>query len=74
MCRVSPDPIRLPPPIPVCRYHALMQPHLIVAAIAKARRGIAQYRDIMPQLPTVNVAEDKTFQYRFNVFHRTSDS
>ena len=46
---------------------------MLVAAIAKARRGIAQYRDIMPQLPTVNVAEDKAFQYRFNAFHRTSD-
>ena len=40
------------------------------AAIAKARRGIAQYLDIMTQLPSVNVADDKAFQRRFNAFYR----
>ena len=47
-----------------------MQPEMIVAAIAKARRGIARYLDIMAQLPTVNVVEDKAFQRRFNAFYR----
>ena len=49
-----------------------MQPEMIVAAIAKARRGIARYLDIMAQLPTVNVVEDKAFQRRFNAFYRFS--
>lgn len=44
-----------------------MPPDTVVAAIAKARRGIAQYPDMMEQLPAVNVAEDKAF-------HRRSDS
>lgn len=50
-----------------------MQRDMILTAIAKARRGIAQCLDIMTQLPTVNVAEDKVFQRRFNGFFRISD-
>lgn len=41
-----------------------------MAAIAKARPGIAQYLEIMEQLPGVNVAEDRIFQRRFNAFYR----
>jgi hypothetical protein len=42
----------------------------IVKAIKKARTGISQYIEIMDLFPTVNVAENREFQRKFNAFYR----
>ena len=42
----------------------------VVQAIEKARKGIAQYLEIMAMFPSVNAARDQAFQKKFNAFYR----
>jgi len=42
----------------------------VVAAINKARKGIAQYLEIMGLLPNVDVGRDRNFQRMYNAFYR----
>jgi len=42
----------------------------VVAAINKARKGIAQYLEIMGLLPNVDVSRDRNFQRKYNAFYR----
>jgi hypothetical protein len=42
----------------------------IATAIEKARKGIAQYLEIMDLLPYVDVSRDRTFQRKYNAFYR----
>lgn len=39
-------------------------------AIARARKGISQYLEIMTLFPAVDVASDRDFQRKFNAFYR----
>jgi len=48
----------------------IMEKREIAALIEKARKGIAQYLEIMQLFPSVNVAEDRDFQRKFNAFYR----
>jgi len=47
-----------------------MEEEQLVEAIAKARKGISQYLEIMELFPKVNVAENRDFQRRFNAFYK----
>ena len=47
-----------------------MDESLVVAAINKARKGIAQYLEIMDLLPHVDVSRDRTFPRRYNAFYK----
>ncbi len=47
-----------------------MEKREIAALVEKARKGIAQYLEIMQLFPSVNVAEDRDFQRKFNTFYR----
>lgn len=40
----------------------------ILAAINSARKGIAQYLEIMELLPDVDVSRDRNFQRKYNAF------
>lgn len=42
----------------------------IAAAVERARKGVAQYLEIMALLPAVDVSADRDFQRRFNGFYR----
>ena len=42
----------------------------VVASINKARKGIAQYLEIMELLPYVDVSRDRNFQRKYNAFYR----
>ncbi len=42
----------------------------IVTAINSARKGIAQYLEIMDLLPHVDVSRDRNFQRKYNAFYR----
>ncbi len=42
----------------------------LVAAIGKARKGIAQYLELMELLPAVDVSRDRNFQRKYNAFYR----
>jgi len=42
----------------------------ILEAIARARKGISQYLEIMALLPAVDVSSDQDFQRKFNAFYR----
>jgi hypothetical protein len=42
----------------------------VVAAINKARKGIAQYLEIMELLPHVDVGHDRSFRRKYNAFYR----
>lgn len=47
-----------------------MEKQEVATSINKARKGIAQYVEIMQLFPQVNVAEDSDFQRKFNSFYR----
>lgn len=42
----------------------------IETVIDQARKGIAQYLEIMQLWPSVNVAQNRDFQRKFNAFYR----
>ena len=47
-----------------------MDEETVVEAIERARIGVSQYLEIMELFPTVNVAEDREFQRKFDAFYR----